>query len=450
VISSRVIEDVGGIQAVTFAALKKVVCQQPIMGVSVVDETPRAASWVRLDTIDLQEVTKFITIPGGQQFVEDEHQKPFERLGELPLWRVVVAEHQSDTAGSPASGDFDTSSADTMFDVGFFYNHAIGDGLSGAAFHLDFLDALNALGAETASSKTASEPVIEIPKLELLPNLEEAGRFPLSIKFIGWEIIKEFVIGDKDPERWTGPPVMFSPETPPKTRMLTIVLDSTISAKISARCRHNKATITPLLTILIARHLANAYPKYSRFLGTIAIQLRRFTGVSNRQMVNQVSGVTVNCSTKGGKGYVSCNLVDWEAIRTCRSVIDGAAKSPANQITILLKFLSKIEEFFWSRVGKERSWSFEVSNVGLVDGGLYGDGIAKLGRLVFSQSANVAEAPYVFSMASVNGGDMAIALTWQEGVLEEAKAKQVMEALESELHLMAMEYDSERASNSNK
>jgi hypothetical protein len=167
-------------------------------------------------------------------------------------------------------------------------------------------------------------------------------------------------------------------------------------------------------------------------------------------MVNQVSGVTVNCSTKGGKGYVSCNLVDWEAIRACRSVIDGAAKSPANQITILLKFLSKIEEFFWSRVGKERSWSFEVSNVGLVDGGLYGDGIAKLRRLVFSQSANVAEAPYVFSMASVNGGDMAIALTWQEGVLEEAKAKQVMEALESELHLMAMEYDLERASNSNK
>jgi hypothetical protein len=85
-----------------------------------------------------------------------------------------------------------------------------------------------------------------------------------------------------------------------------------------------------------------------------------------------------------------------------------------------------------------------------VDGGLSGDGAAKFRRLVFSQSANVAEAPYVFSMASVKGGDIAIALTWQEGVLEEDKAKQVMEALEGELHLIAMEFDLESLSNSNK
>ena len=336
---------------------------------------------------------------------------------------------------------------DTVFDVGFFYSHAIGDGLSGAAFHLDFLDALNALGSETASSKTVQEPVIEIPKLELLPSLENAGHFPLSIKFIGWEVIKEFIIGDKDPKRWTGPPVMFSPETPPKTRMITIFLDSTISAKISARCRNNKVTITPMLTVLLARHVATAYPKYSRFLGTIAIQLRRFTGVSSRQMVNHVSGATVKCSTatNGERGYVPCYYVDWEAIRACRAIIDGAAKSPKNQITIMLRFLSNIEDYFRSRVGKDRSWSFELSNVGLEDGGVYRDGIAKFRRLVFSQSANVPEAPYVFSIASVKGGDMAIALTWQDGILEEAKAKQVMEALRDELHLMAMEYDLEKA-----
>jgi len=65
----------------------------------------------------------------------------------------VIAEHQKDVAGSSASGALGDNSADTVFDVGFFYNHAIGDGLSGAAFHLDFLNALNTLGAETTSSK---------------------------------------------------------------------------------------------------------------------------------------------------------------------------------------------------------------------------------------------------------------------------------------------------------
>ena len=38
---------------------------------------------------------------------------------------------------------------------------------------------------------------------------------------------------------------------------------------------------------------------------------------------------------------------------------------------------------------------------------------------------------------------MVIALTWQEGVLEEAKAEKVMKDLENELHLVAMEYDLE-------
>lgn len=164
-------------------------------------------------------------------------------------------------------------------------------------------------------------------------------------------------------------------------------------------------------------------------------------------MVNHVSGVTVKCSTatNGEKGYVPCQYVDWEAVRACKAVIDGAAESPANQIIILLKFLSNMEEFFRSKVGKGRSWSFELSNVGLVDGGLQHDGLAKFRRLVFSQSANVAEAPHVFSMASVKGGDMAIVLTWQEGVLEEDKAKKVMEDLQGELHLVAMEYDLEKA-----
>lgn len=413
------------------------------MGVSVVDETPHAASWVRLDTIDLGEVTKFITIPGGQQFIEDKHQAPFERLDELPLWRAVIAEHEKDVAGSSDFGARGSSTADTVLDVGFFYNHAIGDGLSGAAFHLDLLNALNTLGAQTVLSKIVSEPVIEVPKLELLPNLETAARFPLSIKFIGWTIIKQFILGDKDPKRWTGPPVIFSQETPPKTRMLSIILPSAVSAKLSARCRRHEATVTPLLTVLIARHLANAYPTYTRFLATVAIQLRRFTGVNNRQMVDQVSGVTVPCSTKGEKGYVSCGAIDWETVRACRMVIDDAAKSPANQISMLLKYLNNFEEFFWSKVGKDRSWSFEMSNVGLVEGGISGDGIMKLRRLVFSQSANVVESPYVFSVASIRNGDMAIALTWQEGVLEEAKAENIMKDLENELHQIAIEYDLE-------
>jgi hypothetical protein len=63
--------------------------------------------------------------------------------------------------------------------------------------------------------------------------------------------------------------------------------------------------------------------------------------------------------------------------------------------------------------------------------------VAKFRRFILSQSANVTGNLYVFSIASVKNGDMCIALTWQEGILEEAKAKQVMEGLEADLYTLA-------------
>jgi len=45
---------------------------------------------------------------------------------------------------------------------------------------------------------------------------------------------------------------------------------------------------------------------------------------------------------------------------------------------------------------------------------------------------------------------MAIALSGKKGFSEEAKAKKVMEDLENELHLIAMEYDLERFEYNNK
>lgn len=439
VLYSLLVEELGSLEAVIFAVLKSVICRHPPMGVSIADESPKKSFYVRLDTIDLREVTQFKTISGGQQFIEDQHQKPFERLGELPLWRVVVAEHETEANTSSVSNDESNDRGDITFDVGFFYNHTMGDGMSGAAFHLDFLDALKSLAAGNTSSITSGEPIIEIPKLELLPSLEAAIKWPLSLKFIGSEVFKILVLGNKDSRRWTGPPVTFTTEAPPSTRLLSIILDSTTTSKISQLCSENKATITPLLAVLIARHMANAYPSYSRFTGTIAVQLRRFTGVTNRQMVDQASGVDLHFSTEKEKGYLSCKYIDWDVVRSCRAIIDGVLKSPANQLIILLKYLSNMEGYFKWQIGKHKNWSFELSNVGLLDGSMDRDGAAKFRRMVFSQSANVAEAPYIISVASVRGGDTAITLTWQEGILEDEKTKQVLQALEVELYQMSLE-----------
>lgn len=430
-LASQVLLDLGGIEAVTFTVLKKIICKHPIMGVSVVDEEYNQNAWfTRLKDIDLRELVKFKTTNGDQQFVLIEHQKPFERLSELPLWVIVIAMHENQ----------EQSTGCTVFDVGFFFHHNMGDGLSGAAFHLDFLDALNATGAQEAHIKIPVESITEIPSLPLLPPIE-ATQWPLTPWFILKTLFNAFVLTSKDPKKWIGPPITFSPVHLPRSCLLTIFLDSEIASKIVDLCRKNNTTFTPLLTLLIARQLSLAYPSHSRFAASVAISLRRFTGLASREMGDHVSGVTVHCSTESESGYVPCRPIDWNTVRSCKAVIDDATKSPKNQITSMLRFASDYAAFLKS---KEREVSFEVSNVGLVDGNMNGPGIAKFRSLLFSQSANVTEAPCSFSIASVKGGNMAISLTWQEGIVQEDKGKDIMDGLRVELNQLAMEWDLEK------
>jgi hypothetical protein len=54
-------------------------------------------------------------------------------------------------------------------------------------------------------------------------------------------------------------------------------------------------------------------------------------------------------------------------------------------------------------VGLRRVDSFEVSNVGVMDGSDDQSKVAKVKRILFSQSSNVIGPPYVFSVATAKG-----------------------------------------------
>src|SRR5205085_2695264 len=77
-------------------------------------------------------------------------------------------------------------------------------------------------------------------------------------------------------EQWLGPPVTYGADRPPKTRLLLLYLSSTIVEGISLRCYKENTSITALLTMLIARQLACAYPTYSEFPASIAVSASRF------------------------------------------------------------------------------------------------------------------------------------------------------------------------------
>jgi hypothetical protein len=127
---------------------------------------------------------------------------------------------------------------ENVFEVGFFYHHAVGDGKSGAAFHMDFLDILNALASTDPVIRVLTDRVIVPPKLDLPPSIEEARTWPLSMMFVASRALEELVLPG-NPLLWTGPPVQFSPDHLPKTRLLTLFVDSQTVARLTHRCRQN-------------------------------------------------------------------------------------------------------------------------------------------------------------------------------------------------------------------
>jgi hypothetical protein len=155
-------------------------------------------------------------------------------------------------------------------------------------------------------------------------------------------------------------------------------------------------------------------------------------------MVCYVSAFSHQFSSSGESNYIPCSGdFSWNAVETCHREIKVATASPRNQKIGLLRFLSDYEGFFRKQVGQEREFSFEISNVGGMDVESGVDHCAGIDRIIFSQSSNVVGSALAFSIASVNGGDLAIALTWQKGIVEDDLAVKVLQTLEAELAAFA-------------
>ena len=409
------------IDNVVFGALGQLISQHPALGITLSGETSKNPLWVRLKQIDLKKIVRFVNEKKAGEItpiIESAHQEGFGSLGELPLWRVVVV---------------CSNSEDLLhhFDVGFFFHHGLFDGGSGVAFHMTFLDALNNL--PTAKKHPS---IIDVPKLDMLPSIEEAHSLPVSIFYIISQILKSIWPARPDNSCWTGQPIFSEHNV---TRLRTLFLPSDVVENLSNLCRQRNVTITSLLTVLIARALAQTFPKYTRFTNTTAMSFRRFTGTDKRAMVNYVSSFYHRFSSTTSQDSIQCGgEFNWEAVKVCHQEIKNATAGPKDQIVGLLKFMNDYESWFLKKVGQNREHSFQVSNVGVIDGCEMSEDKPWIKRIIFSQSSSVTGAALVFNIASAKGGDMAIALTWQEGIVEVELAEKVLDTLEVHLHRLVV------------
>jgi len=400
---------------VIFAALQSVIHRHPVLSLSILDEASLTPSFTRLREINLEEVVSFQKTGHDktiESLVEIAHRKPFEHLGLLPLWRMIVIERTS-------SETF----CDRVVDIGFFWHHVIGDGESGVTFHHDLLQAI-----QFSFEKKDISPIVIPPKQDLLPPLEDAVPLSLSFWFKLKTLFKVLFPSKPDPSLWTGSLFRAEDNT---THLRTLFLTPTLVDGLRTICREHKVTITSLLLVVIARVLCTMYPETSHFTSKTAISLRRFATVGRGEMVAYVTSLRHYFSSKSERGFIRCRGdFSWNAVKEARKCILDATATSKNQSIALLKYLHKPMEWFHKQPGMKRPDSFEISNLGLVE---VDDGSVQMKRLLFSQSSNVIGPAYVFSIVTLRGGEMAIALTWQENIVTADSAENLLSGLQAEL-----------------
>lgn len=419
------------------------VSNHPILGVTVIDEDTVEPKWVRLETIDLTKIVSTVEADPNSNLdmaVEEGHRMEFDQLGTLPLWRIIVAVQESKS----------TTGQETLsFAIGYFFHHAIGDGISGAAFHLSFLDALNNVSHGLLG---VTETTITVPKTPLLPTIEMSVRFPLSIWFTVKMIFTTFVYSREDPLHWWGPLVTTTPpQHRPTVKVRSFSLPYELVVKLVAQCRKEATTVTALFSVLVARKFALMYPSHSRFTGSIPFSLRKVTGHTVRDMGCFLSGLPLlfSSESKLPSGYISCasdpetSLAQdtklWESARASKALIISGSSSTVDQPIGLLKFVKNdYKSYFLGMLGKNRDCAFEVTNIGVVDGGADSEhgkngSKATFDQVVFSASTQMQGYPYSVLIATAKNGSLTSTLCWDDGVMEDEEAHGLSRWLEKSI-----------------
>ncbi|PGG99884.1 hypothetical protein GX51_06095 [Blastomyces parvus] len=421
-----------------YGACKILIGQHPILSAIPVGEDTNEPHFVRLPSIDLDTCVSFEKRRHGnvvsshssnpdpdmdlEKLLNIQHNVPFSPP--CPFWRLCILEDPDNPH---------------MFTASFIFHHAIGDGASGMAFHRTFLRALD-LELSSAQSSDQVDGTIASPNIPLLPNIESLHPMPVSIPFLLSILFKEKIWSRRDPNLWTGSKITM----PLQTEIRLLVLSETQTISFRDLCRKNKTTITAALHILVAGAVfLNVSADYTRLQCVGALSNRRWLG---EQISDDSMGVFVQDMHDS---YHRENFFDesgnfsfpWdEAVRSRKTIEDTINMKGKNAGPNLLKYVGDFHsELFLPKVGKDRADSYEVSNLGVFRSNLQpesGSQNPRIGRMVFSQSANVAGS--AFAVSALTGGDgcLVLAFSWQKDVVGLQLAGDIMKTVVQQLAII--------------
>jgi hypothetical protein len=331
----------------------------------------------------------------------------------IPAWKITII---------PFS--------ETRSFIAFSFSHALGDGISGIAFHRSFL---NGLQQEPLKEEEGAEMIlVHIPKkISLNPPLDAAENLPVTWSYLLAPLLATVlprVLGFRShidpitPKTWTGSAVSYSPETS-ETGVRTLSIDSATVDKALNVCRAHGAKLTGLIhqfiVIALSEHLPDRH-KFDNFVARTPINLRHLVNLSNDHMGIYVSSLILilEAPHKGPKR----TDFSWDLSKLITEKLAAAAKSSQNHPVGLLRYLNGIRAWTQSKIGQRRCASYEVSNLLTFKPQSAPDAAVpsrcSVVEMMFAQPTEVAGPSLIFNIVSVVNGPLTIAVNWQVGSLD--------------------------------
>ncbi|KAF7165601.1 hypothetical protein CNMCM6106_001682 [Aspergillus hiratsukae] len=337
--------------------------------------------------------------------LEDQHNTDFKAdYGTLPFWRLVILQ----------------SSGGNEFTASFIYHHAIGDGVSGLAFHNAFRTALEAASASSLPDYETENIITPDGNTSVLPPLDELHPLPIN------------PTPPPPPttnlKEWTGSII----NVPCMSRWASFYLSPSASKAFVQECKERKLSVTSALSSIIATVLFRNLPSSVEALTCIIpVSLRPWLKLS-REVAHNAIGTYFDATrvqfTRADQTSRDSSVVDvWSGAQHVSNSINdylGNVSPSGEPYTSVAVFntIPDVSVVFNSLLGKPRDAAFEVTNVGLFSPATTSqtaeDARWQVGNVLLSRSSAVPGAAVTASVVTGGNGVMALGFSWQEGVVE--------------------------------
>ncbi|KAH9944982.1 uncharacterized protein BXZ73DRAFT_86576 [Epithele typhae] len=410
-------------KALLYPALASVVTTKLPVLAAQLPALPAPQTWTRMATLDLDKVVTFLPDAGMdfsalQRALETEFGRPMDFREDLPFWRMWVF-----TDGT----------------IVFGYDHSIGDGQSGPAFHTQLLTALSLVPADSLPADADASSIVDLDATtaQLVPAIESvtdtsASLFSL-LDGLGHEILPW--TDRKAPRAWTGNRTV--PHIELACRVRVAYAAPADAAKLLAVARAHKTTVTctlhTLSILVLSRiiHEADAGAgararkiRYKTIPSVIPISLRSQVGTPMTAMCNHVSTWASHREIfpkDVAAVPVSPASFPWAEATKLGADLKRASRKAAKDIGLIKYLFGKYDKYYLDKLGKKRGYGFELSNLGAFPKGekeaVAVEGVWAIRELWFVQADATLGGVIKLNLAGSPEGGLGISVTWGKGAI---------------------------------